>query len=318
MKGNNIKFYFVLILVVLLTNCGGNFNSHNSSKDLNNIIGIPIIIRDLEIEIAQYDFPDEMSEVDAIRECASLGAGWRLPTFSELYFLYKGKNAFGGFVHDKYWSNSSNKLDEFLVVDFSNGDMQSIYKNTESSISVRAVRSLRSSSPENSVPDSTAKIAAPSSNKEINITIIPAEIIGKTVVYNNLIFAENDFPNKMNWYEAKKACSALGPGWRMFTIEESKQINAIKENPMALKLDFYWTSSEYEEGNEWIKEDLENIDTNKFAELDGKHRKQTEAEYISWLKMREESFNIAFCGNCGFGPQARSWKFYVRAVKDKK
>lgn len=32
--------------------------------------------------------------------------------------------------------------------------------------------------------------------------------------------AEHDFPEKMNWEDAKKACEELGEGWRLPTKEE--------------------------------------------------------------------------------------------------
>lgn len=46
------------------------------------------------------------------------------------------------------------------------------------------------------------------------------EIIGKPVKIGNLLVAENDFPDAMNWDDAKKACRALGKGWRLPSMSE--------------------------------------------------------------------------------------------------
>ena len=41
------------------------------------------------------------------------------------------------------------------------------------------------------------------------------EIIGEPIKIGNLLVAEYDFPNEMNWEDAKKACRTLGKGWRL-------------------------------------------------------------------------------------------------------
>ena len=46
------------------------------------------------------------------------------------------------------------------------------------------------------------------------------EIIGKPVKIGNLLVAENDFPDAMKWDDAKKACRALGKGWRLPSMSE--------------------------------------------------------------------------------------------------
>ena len=51
---------------------------------------------------------------DAMKACADLGDGWRLPTKDELNILYVNKVKIGGFVEDNidgfayYWSSTEN------------------------------------------------------------------------------------------------------------------------------------------------------------------------------------------------------------------
>ena len=54
-----------------------------------------------------------------------------------------------------------------------------------------------------------------------------AFIIGKPIRIGNLLVAQNDFPNDMNWDDARKACDALGSGWRLPNKEE---LNILYQN----------------------------------------------------------------------------------------
>ena len=72
-------------------------------------------------------------------------------------------------------------------------------------------------------------------------------IIGKPFKIGNIEVAEKDFPKTMNWEDAKKACEALGNGWRLPTMEELK---LICHNKFAIgnivedwNLNQYWTST---------------------------------------------------------------------------
>ena len=51
-------------------------------------------------------------------------------------------------------------------------------------------------------------------------------IIGKPIKMGNLEIAQNDFPNEMNWPDAKTACKALGDGWRLPTKSELRTLYA--------------------------------------------------------------------------------------------
>lgn len=72
----------------------------------------------------------------------------------------------------------------------------------------------------------------------------PASIIGKPIIIGNLQIAQYDFPNHMNWYDARKACAALGNGWRLPTKNE---LNTLYQNKNAIgyysDMNYYWSSS---------------------------------------------------------------------------
>ena len=98
--------------------CGGKgyilikkkLNTKNSFNP-NDIIGTTIKLEGLEV--AQFDFPNKMSAMEAIAACSSLGQGWRLPNLEELNILYNNRNIIGGFRtsngEDSYWSNPVQK-----------------------------------------------------------------------------------------------------------------------------------------------------------------------------------------------------------------
>ena len=70
------------------------------------------------------------------------------------------------------------------------------------------------------------------------------EIIGEPIKIGNLLVAEYDFPNEMNWAEAKKSCSTLGKGWRLPTKAE---LNILYKNRRKMgnvsDWEGYWTST---------------------------------------------------------------------------
>jgi Protein of unknown function (DUF1566) len=71
------------------------------------------------------------------------------------------------------------------------------------------------------------------------------EIIGATFIVENLEIAQNDFPEKMNWNDARMACGALGDGWR---LPSKLELNILYENKTIIGLFrnvTYWSSTEY-------------------------------------------------------------------------
>jgi hypothetical protein len=82
------------------------------------------------------------------------------------------------------------------------------------------------------------------------------KVIGKPIKIGNLLVAENDFPDTMDWNEAKKACRALGKGWRLPTKSE---LNLLYNNKREEKIrgfvnGNYWSSTEAGYGAVWLQD----------------------------------------------------------------
>ena len=67
------------------------------------------------------------------------------------------------------------------------------------------------------------------------------EIIGKPIKIGNLEIAQYDFPEKMNWHDAKKACETLGDGWRLPTKDELNSLYLSQNDGMTGN--WYWSST---------------------------------------------------------------------------
>jgi len=79
------------------------------------------------------------------------------------------------------------------------------------------------------------------------------KIIGKPIKIGDLEITQYDFPKKMNWHDAKKACETLGDGWRLPTKDELNSLYLIKYN-IHQKGDYYWSSTleHYTMSNEYL------------------------------------------------------------------
>jgi hypothetical protein len=77
------------------------------------------------------------------------------------------------------------------------------------------------------------------------------DIIGKPIKIGNLEVAKIDFPKKMIWEDAKKACENLGSGWRLPTKDELKTLYLSKDKIGGFAKDFYWSSTEVGNDNAW-------------------------------------------------------------------
>lgn len=58
------------------------------------------------LEVMTEDLEGLMKWDEAVKACADLGDGWRLPTKDELNLLYENKEKIGGFASNVYWSSS--------------------------------------------------------------------------------------------------------------------------------------------------------------------------------------------------------------------
>jgi len=79
--------------------------------------------------------------------------------------------------------------------------------------------------------------------KSTEETVDSASIIGDPIKVGNLLVAQNDFPNKINRKDAKKACASLGPGWRLPTKDELNMLDQNKHKISGFASDGYWSSS---------------------------------------------------------------------------
>jgi len=78
-----------------------------------------------KIRVAKSDFTFRMNWEQANAACKSLGDGWRLPTYEELYEMWKNRDAIGGFntvgepgdeTSTSYWSSTLAEKDEARVI----------------------------------------------------------------------------------------------------------------------------------------------------------------------------------------------------------
>jgi hypothetical protein len=69
------------------------------------------------------------------------------------------------------------------------------------------------------------------------------EIIGMPIKIGNILVAENDISEDLNLEDAKKACQALGKGWRLPTYAEMNIIFKNRDKIGGFEENMYWTSS---------------------------------------------------------------------------
>ena len=78
---------------------------------------------------------------EAMKACADLGDGWRLPTRLELLIMYDNKDEIGGFANDYYWSSTEDDSYDVWIQDFFSGYQS--YVSKDDFYYVRAVRDIK-------------------------------------------------------------------------------------------------------------------------------------------------------------------------------
>lgn len=199
-----------------------------------------------KLDVAQQDLPlIRMKYKDAKKVCSELKDGWRLPTKDELNKLYKSKNKIGGFSShwSIYWSSTEDGIDtqsneEFAwVQDFEDG-MQQSSRTAEQFNNIRLVRSLddkEKSESNDKLDKDNNKSTIIQNNSKIEVNSLK---IGRLEV------ALNDISGKMTWSDAIKACSSLGKGWHLPSINELKILLENKDKIGGFGYDNYWSSTE--------------------------------------------------------------------------
>jgi len=61
-----------------------------------------------------------------------------------------------------------------------------------------------------------------------------------------------DLEGRFTWAEAKKACEALGEGWRLPTKNELNEMYKKRDVVGGFAF-FYWSSTEYDNSNAWLQ-----------------------------------------------------------------
>ena len=80
-----------------------------------------------------------------------------------------------------------------------------------------------------------------------------SKIIGTPIKIDSFEVAQNDFPKKMMWDEAKKACAGLGNGWRLPTKDELNLMYLNKDKIGGFAGNYYWSSTEYDNDGAWYQ-----------------------------------------------------------------
>lgn len=77
------------------------------------------------------------------------------------------------------------------------------------------------------------------------------EILGNPIRIGKLEVAQYDFPQKMNWSDARKACAKLGKGWSLPTIMELALLYQNQVEIGGFSNSYYWSSTETDGENAW-------------------------------------------------------------------
>ncbi len=121
-----MKYILMVFSLLFFASCGGN----------GSIIGTPIKIGSLEV--AEHDFPRQMTWEEANNACNSLGDGWRLPTEDELILIFQNKRDVGAFDDKQWlWSSTEDAYGDVFVQYYSGGQS---YLKKDLRFNVRAVR----------------------------------------------------------------------------------------------------------------------------------------------------------------------------------
>ena len=133
-------------MILMLGSCGANESVTALStvnvdgREVSTIkIGTETKRRSDNLEVMTKDL-GKMQWDDAVKACADLGDGWRLPTKDELNILYENKDNIGGFANSYYWSSTEGGNGNAWVQYFYSGIQYDYYKLSTGY--VRAVRAF--------------------------------------------------------------------------------------------------------------------------------------------------------------------------------
>jgi uncharacterized protein (TIGR02145 family) len=115
-----------------------------------------------------------------------------------------------------------------------------------------------------------------------------ANIIDEIVAIENLIVAKKEFPEKMNWRDAKIACAILGDGWRLPTRDEMNTLFLYKHK--ISRIDGYTWSSTGGAGYTGIAQ--ETFAWCQFVSGENSKMEVTSTHYVRAVKTTLDSSNV--------------------------
>ena len=135
-----MKKLLYLGIVLMLATCGSStINVDGREVSTIKIDNVSTIKID-NLEVMTEDLEGRHTWDDAMKACADLGDGWRLPTKDELNLLYENKEKIGGFADDYYWSSTEGGDNGEWIQDFVSGTQGNGSKDDYNY--VRAVRAF--------------------------------------------------------------------------------------------------------------------------------------------------------------------------------
>lgn len=243
-------------------------DSIKNIEKIKKIIGKPIQLDGFMV--AEFDIPSDfylesrINLEDAKKACEKLGKGWRLPTIEDLNLIYQTRNKISGFDTDRfYWSSTDVPTNENGKINnakkawqqrFRDGLQRLWDKDNSDYFKARPIWASTSDFERDStrkalkrVSDSLIKVENALLKEILRIedSLKIAKVIGRPIEFKGLVVAEFNFPNEMNWLEAKKECENLGKGWRLPTEAEVHSIikNRDESGISNFKFEmYYWCS----------------------------------------------------------------------------
>ena len=106
----------------------------NSIKNIEK----QIVKKNIHFELYPEDAPEKMTWEEAIKYCESLGEGWRLPTITEMLYIYENKFI----IENSYWS-STESVNHCFSWSFYFYYGNSYFNYKSSAYYVRAVRDIK-------------------------------------------------------------------------------------------------------------------------------------------------------------------------------
>ena len=76
------------------------------------------------LEVMTENLEGSKDWFEAVKACADLGDGWRLPTKEELKMLYENRDKIGGFADYGYWSSTESGSSDAWLRSFVMADNQ--------------------------------------------------------------------------------------------------------------------------------------------------------------------------------------------------